>query len=83
MPGYRLIPGDLGRLAYVFSALVQPIGEAGSRCSHEFAWGQATARWVYVVTAKFQPTAFLQLGHLGKVSPTANVTRSLSAQSLR
>jgi hypothetical protein len=37
----------------------------------------------YVATAKCQPTAFLQLGHLGKVFPTATVTRSWSAQLLR
>jgi hypothetical protein len=37
----------------------------------------------YVATTKFQPTDFLQLGHFGNPSPTAKVTRSWSAQSVR
>ena len=40
-------------------------------------------RAFYVATTRFQPQPFRQLGHLGKVSPTASVTRSWSAQSLR
>lgn len=36
-----------------------------------------------VAAAKRQPTAFLQLGHLGKGSPTTTVTRSSSGHSLR
>jgi hypothetical protein len=37
---------------------------------------QDTEGPVYVATTKFQPTAFLQLGHLGKVSPMAKVALS-------
>jgi hypothetical protein len=58
-------------------------GVLGHPDYRSFGDDRRSAATFYVATTKFQPTAFLQLGHLGKVSPTATVARSWSAQSLR